>query len=550
MALVDQFGRPLAAAKRPETRELAAVSIRDRWSSYPTEGMTPGRMREILRTADYGWLREQAELFEEMEEKDSHLASILQTRKLALTGMRWEIQPASDTPEDKDIADFVREQLEGIGDFQDDLLDLLDAIGKGYSVTEILWQYDSGSNKAQVKDLRWIHPKRVSFLNVMIPRILTDDEPTAGVEPQPFQIIFHRYRARSGLETRGGVLRTIAIPWLLKNYAWKDWAAFNEIFGMPLRVGKYDVGASPADREALAVALRSLGSDAAAIVSANTNIEFVEAARTGAQTLPYAVMINACNGEMSKAVLGQTLTSDTAGSSRGGGSLAMAKVHDEVRQDLRDADAAALSRTLKDQLIRPLVGFNFGWDKPIPSFNMLQETEENLKDLSEVYANLDKMGYPLTIEHISERFGVPVPEAGQDLLHNPTPTPPGPPTPAVPPPPPGGAASGDQADQGKTALKATLPLREGEMGLIPEDRGALSGLGKMEDLVGSALKESSVAVVRMLAPVKDLIEAGKSLEAIKEKLLAVYPRIHPQEVAELLYQARMLAYMQGRLIGA
>ena len=39
--------------------------------------------------------------------------------------------------------------------------------------------------------------------------------------------------------------------YLLKNFAMKDWAAFNEVFGMPMRLGKYDAMASPADRDAL-----------------------------------------------------------------------------------------------------------------------------------------------------------------------------------------------------------------------------------------------------------------------------------------------------------
>ena len=66
--------------------------------------------------------------------------------------------------------------------------------------------------------------------------------------------------------------------YLLKNFALKDWAAFNEVFGMPLRLGKYDNTASPADREALVQAIRNLGSDAAGVISKSTEIEFVEAA--------------------------------------------------------------------------------------------------------------------------------------------------------------------------------------------------------------------------------------------------------------------------------
>lgn len=51
------------------------------------------------------------ELFEEMEEKDTHLFSQMQTRKLAVTGLDWEVQPFSEDEIDKEIADFIDEQL-------------------------------------------------------------------------------------------------------------------------------------------------------------------------------------------------------------------------------------------------------------------------------------------------------------------------------------------------------------------------------------------------------------------------------------------------------
>ena len=218
-------------------------------------------------------------------------------------------------------------------------------------------------------------------------------------------MIYHRYKARSGHASRAGVLRVVGWMYLLKNFALKDWAAFNEVFGMPLRLGKYDPAASPADREALLQAVRHLGSDAAGVISKATEIEFVEAGSQGSKTNPYQAMADFCNREMSKAVLGQTLTTDTTGST---GSYAAAKIHGEVRRDLVEADAQALATTLREQLLRPLVGFNFGWDRPLPWFRFKYEEEEDLKTLSEVYRNLAALGVPLNAEHLAERFGVPI----------------------------------------------------------------------------------------------------------------------------------------------
>ncbi|MGQ9687285.1 MAG: phage portal protein family protein [Desulfobaccales bacterium] len=183
---------------------------------------------------------------------------------------------------------------------------------------------------------------------------------------------------------------------------------------MPLRLGKYDPASSPADREALIQAIRNLGTDAAGIISKNTEIEFVEAtSRLSGNSNPYQVLADFCNREMSKAILGQTLTTDTAG---GTGTYAAAQVHAQVRSDLVEADAQALGQTLREQLLRPLVGFNFGWDKAVPWFRFRSEKKEDLKTLSEVYRNLVAMGMPLSLEHVAERFGVPLAQPGQTIL--------------------------------------------------------------------------------------------------------------------------------------
>ena len=63
-------------------------------------------------------------------EKDPHLFSQLQTRKNAVTGLDFEVIPFGDEPLDKEIADFIEEQLNGIESFEDVENDLLDAIGK------------------------------------------------------------------------------------------------------------------------------------------------------------------------------------------------------------------------------------------------------------------------------------------------------------------------------------------------------------------------------------------------------------------------------------
>ena len=412
MKLKDYFGRWFTPPAKPDTRELGAVSVQDRWSSYPSVGLTPGGLGAIFQEADQGAVRRQMELFEEMEEKDAHLASLLQTRKLAVLSLDYEVLPYADTPQDREIAEALGELVWRIPNLENAFLDLLDAIGKGVALTEIIWGTDG--ERTLVEELKWVPQKKLTFVEDLAPRLMTADGPWQGMPFPPWRVIYHRYKAKSGHDTRAGVLRVVGYMYLLKNYSLKDWAGFNEVFGMPLRLGKYDPASTPSDREALIQAVRNLGTDAAGIISKNTEIEFVEASnRMAGSANPFKVLADFCNREMSKAILGQTLTSDTSG---GTGTYAAAKVHAQVRSDLIEADAQALSQTIREQLLKPLVGFNFGFDKPTPWFRFRYEAEEDLKTLSEVYRNLANLGVPLSLEHVAERFGIPLAQEGQAII--------------------------------------------------------------------------------------------------------------------------------------
>lgn len=228
---------------RPDTREIAVAQVTDKYSEYPSNGLTPVRLAEIFKEADAGDVLRQAELFEEMEEKDPHLFSQLQTRKNAVTGLDFEIIPFdSDDERDKEIAEFVEAQINSIEGLEDVMLDLLDAIGKGFAVSEIIWSYDAG--RVVVGDIRARHQKRFFWDADDSFKVRTEEAPGGMLLPKN-KFIVHRYKARSGHPSRAGVLRVCAWMYLFKNYTLKDWVAFCEVYGMPLRLGNNAFDAVP-----------------------------------------------------------------------------------------------------------------------------------------------------------------------------------------------------------------------------------------------------------------------------------------------------------------
>ena len=398
---LDDISKRVSNQEKPELQRVHLRSVQDRFSSYPGARLTPGKLSAIFQAADQGEIREQMEFYEEMEEKDAHLASILQTRKVAVQGLKYRIMPYANNPQDTEVADFVRSVIASL-DFEQIIINLLDALGKGYSVNEIIWEVRDG--EVVIGNIEWINPKRISFAQGEKPHLI-DAQGRTMMESPPWKLIFHRCILRSGSVVRAGLLRTVAWVYLFKNYALKDWNVFNEVFGMPLRLGKFEPSASPEDREVLRRAITSLGSDAGAIISKNTEIEFVEAHGRGTgQENPFMALAEFCNREMSKAVLGQTLTTDV---SQATGTYSAAKVHHQVRREIIQSDADSLASTLRGQLIKPLVGFNFGWDRKLPYLNFYSGEEFDLKELSETYRNLNDMGVCIPQEHIAEVFGLP-----------------------------------------------------------------------------------------------------------------------------------------------
>ena len=535
--LFDQFGREIQVMKQPDTREIAVTAIRDRWSNYPSGGLTPQSLASIFKEADQGDVSRQAELFEEMEEKDTHLFSELQTRKNAVLGLDYDITPYSESAEDKRIRDFVADCIFGINTFDDALLDLLDAIGKGYALCEILWATDGG--RAVIAGLPWVHAKKALFYergaanmwqkSYEVPKILTEAQPFEGEAMPPFKLVYHRYKARSGYDTRAGVLRVCAWMYLFKNYSLKDWVAFSEVFGMPLRLGKYDSGASKEDKDALVAAIQSLGSDAAGIISKNTEIEFVQAAKsTGTENI-YEALANFCDKQMSKAILGQTATTEGTP-----GKLGNEDAQDRVRRDLTKADCQALEKTVRFQIVRPLVGYNFGWDKPLPWLKLMFEDPADLEMLSTVYVNLSKIGFAPSAEHVSDRFKIPMPQEGETVLQA---------------PPSMGAGS---PGEGNSPLAAKDRPAFDETGktryVIAKNKdNAPDGDSDAADLIVDRLgREALPASDALMVSLKRLVETAASMEDLRDRILDLWGAMDPADLGAIIARGTLIAEAAGR----
>jgi phage gp29-like protein len=189
---------------------------------------------------------------------------------------------------------------------------------------------------------------------------------------------------------------------------------FSEIFGMPIRIARYQPTATPEEKRELLNMLESLGSNAAAVFSQAIDLQVLDTKRIGGDA-PYEKLIDFLNREMSKAWLGQTLTTDIVGQS---GSVSASRVHERVRQDVLTDDLRKEARTIRRDLLAPLTTFQFGPEAPVPFF---RRKLSRLGEPSELVAVLDvainQLGLGVSDAWVREALGIPRPAVGEPTLH-------------------------------------------------------------------------------------------------------------------------------------
>lgn len=417
--LVDHLGRPLRtpAVTKAQLQDIVArpslTGVRQAWNATTiASGLTPERLASIMRASAEGDAHDYLTLAEEMEERDWHYAAELGKRKLAVLGLDHVVEPADDTDLAKEVAEAVRTEIVNDEAFADLCAGLVDALGKGYAAVEISW--DTGRrwrpSSYAFRDPRWFCFDRETGQTL---RLLDESDPVNGVELAPYRFAVHYPELKQGLPVRGGLARLAAWAFLFKFYGVKDWAAFAETYGQPLRIGKYDANATPADVEILYQAVAMIGTDCAAVVPKSMEIDFIKAeGGSGSGADLYERWCDWLDRQVSKAVVGQAGTADV----QKGGGYAQSKVLDGVRDDLRDADARQLARTIRRDVIEHFVRFNYGPAAPIPLLKFQKPESEDLKALAEALGPMIDRGLKVKASQVRGKFNLDTPETEDEVL--------------------------------------------------------------------------------------------------------------------------------------
>ncbi|CAM5764702.1 DUF935 domain-containing protein [Bosea minatitlanensis] len=409
---LDAYGVPMRINRAALSRERAVpelTGIRHQFDEAVAPGLNPARLARTLRDAAMGEDYDFLTLAEEIEEREPHYRYVLETRKNAVTSLNAQVDPASEDQRDVEIADFLRNNVVETPAFQTLPDMLMDGLNKGYAHVETIWETGSAwiPRRYIWRDQRLFQFDRETRSQF---RLRIQGEPD-GVPLDPLKFITHVPLLKMGLPARNGLARVGAWSFMLKSFSMRDWAQFLEIYGMPLRLGKYSPGSSADDRAVLLSAVRNLGRDAAAIIPIGMEIDLIET--KGFSDKPFESNVRFIDEQVSKLVIGKP--GDGTASSKAG-----EEVLDKVRADIRKSDARDLQLTLMEQLIRPVVDLNFGPQKAYPKVHFPIPERKDLQVWANALAQLVDRGLEVEQSQIYDVVGLKEPAAGAKLLRTPS----------------------------------------------------------------------------------------------------------------------------------
>ena len=429
---------------------------------------------------------------------DAHVWSCCQSRKSGTLSCEWEVREnaAGGKPADKSAYKLITEIMESIDVYQANS-DMLDAVFYGMSPLEVIWQAIGG---------KWIPesvvgkaPEWFCFDPENNLRFKSIDNMIEGEEIPPYKFLLPRHHASYQNPYGERVLSRCFWPVAFKRGGFKFWAIFTEKFGMPWVRGKVPRGTSDTDRARLLDTLTKMVADAVAVINDDESVDITEAAGKSDSADIYERLISASNREISKAVLGQTLTTELDK----GGSFAATKEHMEVRADLVDQDKRMVIEAF-NRLFGWVVELNLS-GAAAPMFCFFQE-EDIQKDRSERDTELTNQGVTFTPKYYQRTYNL---------------------------------EEDDFNLRAGAAEQPTAPAGDGEF-TETSTPDAVDGFTDRLD------KEAAGLIEDFTAPVRRLVQSAKSYEEIRDGLIDLHPNMDAGKLGSLMQQALTAAELSGR----
>lgn len=322
---------------------------------------------------------------------DAHVFACYQSRKAGVLTGNYKIEYPKGSEKIAKLLDPVLKDL-----FLEELISqFLDAPFYGFSVNEVLWEQRKG---------KWIPTAVIQKPNDWFVfdkwnqvRFLSKGNEFEGQLLPPYKFLvprnFPTFKNPYGLR----LLSRCFWPVAFKKTGYKYWAMFMEKFGVPWIIGKVPRGTSLEERQTMLDQLVEMVQNAVAVINDDESVEAVDLRSKGAGSTEhnvFATMVDSANGEISKAILTQTLTTEVGTK----GAYAATQSHLSVRNDLCAMDRKLVATSFST-LFKWFCELNFPDLKAIPYFKFVEE-----EDAHEPHARRDSQLYSQGVRFDEEYY--------------------------------------------------------------------------------------------------------------------------------------------------
>jgi phage gp29-like protein len=358
--------------------------------------------------------------YRELELKDTDVANALDTLKVSVKERNHSVKPFDDSSQAAEVAAFVTAQLEGLPDFDLILDNMLDAPGYGFSIGEMM--FDTSMGQASLLDIKDCPQELFLFNDRYQPQIgplrfLTNPYDSTGSEVPESKFLTYSYRPRGRNRMGQPLLRSVFwYSWFKRNML-ALWLKYGEKGPGTAAVKYQDAASVTQQQQAADIALNIRNSPAFAIPEGmEYDAELLKVANAMDPKV-YASLVEAMQLDIVRRILGETLTS--FGAEKGKGTQALGTVHSDTLEKKAITICKALAGVINQQLVRPLVMWNFGPQAPMPKWGWEVEQTEDLDKKLDRDATLQGMGLPYSESYLRKTYEIPAPEPGDVIVSKP-----------------------------------------------------------------------------------------------------------------------------------
>lgn len=332
--------------------------------------------------------------------RDDGCAAPFAQRRLAVTSCEWQVDAGADDALSKNAAAWMREQLQQLE--WDRITDkMLYSTWYGHAIAEAIYSPNQVEGKVVLDDIRVRDRGRFRYANDRKTPPLMWNETSAKWEPLPPNKMWHiatgadHDDAPYGL----GLAHYCYWPVFFKRNNIKFWLVFLEKFASPTALGKMPAGQydNVKERAKVLAALRAIATETGIVVPDGTEIELLQASRSGTQD--YDGMRSAMDNAMAKLIIGQTASSEGTP-----GKLGNEDLQGKVRGDIVKADADLVCASFNRQVGTWLTRWNFP-GAAVPRVWRVTDEPEDLADRAERDTKIFALGYEPTPEYVKETYG-------------------------------------------------------------------------------------------------------------------------------------------------